>query len=134
MSAIVFCMRCGGRHLVAQCYLNRQKSDAPLETPSHNGAWRGSLPVRVIPTGVMGSDLDASWQDKGRLGRLKQARMRGQAKGGRRKPLDKNPSPSTECLRGGRESGSRRIRPRPLPQTELQLLAAGPNPSTGGKQ
>lgn len=77
---IFFCMRCGGDHPAASCYLNQRRSDAPLETPSHNGPWRGRLSVRVVPSGLMKSALDASWQDKGRLGRLKQARMRGALK------------------------------------------------------
>ena len=29
-----------------------KESNVPLETPSHNGAYRGTLPVRVIPPGV----------------------------------------------------------------------------------
>ena len=33
-------------------------SNAPLETPSHNGEWKGKLPVRTIPTGIMSEDPD----------------------------------------------------------------------------
>jgi len=48
---------------------------APLETPSHNGPWRGRVPVVMLAPGVMGEDLPAcekrlryyASRDRGRL-------------------------------------------------------------------
>lgn len=36
-------------------YETTSASPAPLETPSHNGEWKGKIPVRTVPAGVMGT-------------------------------------------------------------------------------
>lgn len=50
-----YCHKCGGAHPSHQCEAG-QTSDLPLETPSSNGPYRGTLPVREIPYGVSGTD------------------------------------------------------------------------------
>lgn len=52
-----------------------------LETPSHNGPWRGTLPVRYLEPGVCGDDLPAGRARIARkrsehLGRVRAAKAR----------------------------------------------------------
>ena len=52
-----------------------------LETPSHNGPWRGTLPVRYLEPGVTGDDLPAGRARIARkrsehLGRVRAAKAR----------------------------------------------------------
>ena len=69
-----FCPICDGRHGEGQCRsIEAPISKAPLETPSHNGAYRGSAPVRVIPSGVALGDAD-TWQKKALTGHEVQSR------------------------------------------------------------
>lgn len=49
---VLYCIHCGGTHTGPNCP-QIKKSNAPLETPSHNGPYRGMLPVRVLPPGRM---------------------------------------------------------------------------------
>jgi hypothetical protein len=62
------CPRCGQYgHLDCQ--------PLPLETPSHNGPYRGKLPVRVIPPAVFGEDLKHGWGVSARRGHEAQSRL-----------------------------------------------------------
>ena len=84
------CHKCGGDHLGSDCKFVR--SDAPMERPPANGEYLGSATVRVIPTGVAGTesglygDFGAKAAIRSALkGRDKQHRqsiLRGAAKGG----------------------------------------------------
>lgn len=49
-------------------------SPAPLETPSHNGPYRGPAPVLTLAPGVMGSDLPAGPARRARLRSLRKGR------------------------------------------------------------
>ena len=75
-AARLVCHHCGGRHLGSECP-RRPISKAPLEVPSHNGAYRGTLPVRTIPPATEGEDLKPyrKWQGKASLGHLVQSRL-----------------------------------------------------------
>lgn len=53
-----FCSRCGGPHPTAGCDTKPKKSNAPLETPSHNGIYQGTIPVRTLPPGAMSAMPD----------------------------------------------------------------------------
>lgn len=66
-------------HTSADC---ADTAGAPLETPSHNGPWRGKIAPRVVPTGVCGSDLKsgAAWQQKASKGHQVQSRLAAQRK------------------------------------------------------
>jgi hypothetical protein len=47
------CRYCGHDHPSSKCR-SRPPSDAPLETPSHNGVYQGTIKPREIPAGVSG--------------------------------------------------------------------------------
>ena len=54
---------------------------APVETPGHSGPYRGTVPVRVLPPGVMsGDDSAPKWGPSGAKGLAVQRRNRAQAK------------------------------------------------------
>lgn len=59
--APLFCVYCGGKHPSADCE-PEEVTKVPLETPSHNGPYQGTIPVRTIPYGVSGI---AFGQDRG---------------------------------------------------------------------
>ena len=82
----LFCVKCGGRHLASDCPGKSGPSEAPLETPSHNGPYQGTLPVRVIPPGVFGSDSA-----------LDKLRIKG-AKGGAKKKRRESPDTYPPCV------------------------------------
>ena len=76
-------------HALADCHDTR---GAPLETPSHNGAWQGKAPVRTVPIGASGEDTnpDSDARRKAAKGHAAQSRARAlrrlvQANLGRRK-------------------------------------------------
>ena len=48
----LYCIHCGGPHAGPDCPRSKASS-APLETPSHNGLYRGTIKVRELPPGVM---------------------------------------------------------------------------------
>lgn len=86
-----FCPICDGRHGEGQCRsIEAPISKAPLETPSHNGEWKGTLPVRVIPAGVQVGDKDL-WQKKAESGHQVQSRLARERAGikSRQRKLDK---------------------------------------------
>lgn len=69
------CSRCGEfGHTVKDC---SKTLNAPLETPSHNGPYKGPVAVRTIPRGVCGEDVvgTGNWLDKARKGHEKQSRL-----------------------------------------------------------
>ena len=49
------CIKCGGGHPSHLCEA-KKNSGLPLETPSHNGPYQGTLEVRVVPSGYHGFD------------------------------------------------------------------------------
>lgn len=55
-----YCVKCGGAHPISLCPAAHPISKLPLETPSGNGAYRGTAPVREIPFGVMGTVDEAT--------------------------------------------------------------------------
>lgn len=67
------CWYCAHAHRSDLCPHRSRKTIAlmPLETPSHNGPWRGTLPVRVIEPGVFGTanQVRAAARLRGRLRR-----------------------------------------------------------------
>jgi hypothetical protein len=66
-------------HTLADC---RDTKGAPLETPSHNGPWQGSVAVRTVPTGVSGEDTGATRisRMKAQKGHATQSRLSAQRK------------------------------------------------------
>ena len=51
-----FCIKCSGNHPTHLCEFLNKPSQAPLETPSHNGPYLGTVPVRELAPGVSGSE------------------------------------------------------------------------------
>lgn len=51
-------------------------SKAPLETPSANGVYLGTVPVRVVPQAQSGRDLKIEWGSHAANGRQQQSRRR----------------------------------------------------------
>ena len=71
------CIHCSGNHPGHMCRLVRPIADnLPLETPSHNGPYRGTATVRVVPAGVMTDELSPVLRDKALRGITKQRRLR----------------------------------------------------------
>ena len=72
------CSRCGGRRHTSEGCPTDLNVRLPLEVPSHNGPYRGKVPVRRIPMAVSGSDLAAASEAslKAARGRDAQARLR----------------------------------------------------------
>lgn len=52
----LYCTTCGGAHMQNECEGRKKNSGFPLETPSHNGEYRGTIPVRIIPPGITSED------------------------------------------------------------------------------
>lgn len=52
----LWCLRCGGPHINNECVA--KLSNTPLETPSHNGVYRGTCQVRHIPPATYGEYRD----------------------------------------------------------------------------
>ena len=71
------CWYCAGPHRSDHCkYKSRREVAAlPCETPSHNGPWLGSLPVRTIPEGIHGRPLASTVAGRAR-GHAHQKRSR----------------------------------------------------------
>lgn len=68
------CSRCGEfGHTVKDC---SKSLNAPLEVPSHNGVYAGTIAPRTIPPGVCGEDVvgAGNWLDKARKGHRVQSR------------------------------------------------------------
>lgn len=63
-----YCLHCGGNHLSGDHNRIMAGTQAPLETPSHNGPWLGKLEVRQVAPGASG-DLTAPY-----LARVKAAK------------------------------------------------------------
>lgn len=59
------CPYCLGHHRIEDCLSpDAPVSSARLETPSHNGEYRGTIPVRVIPraaTGIVERTKPIKW-------------------------------------------------------------------------
>jgi len=71
-----YCVRCGGNHPLAMHNAIMQPSMAPLETPSHNGPYQGTVPVREVAPGVSFQDDEGSTAAvKAAIGRNKQSLM-----------------------------------------------------------
>lgn len=53
-----FCVRCGQVHAARRnSCVQATANSGPLETPSHNGKYRGRARVRVVPRGIAGTEL-----------------------------------------------------------------------------
>jgi hypothetical protein len=63
-----YCVYCGGNHMAGDHAKIMAGSKAPLETPSHNGIYRGTVEVRQVAPGASG-DLTAPY-----LARVKAAK------------------------------------------------------------
>ena len=74
------CSRCGVfGHSSPRCHTNLF---APVETPGHNGVYRGALAPRLVPAGVYGSDLggESIAAQKARKGHLVQSAQQTRAR------------------------------------------------------
>lgn len=58
----LYCIRCGRNHAVKDHDALMEPSNLPLETPSHNGPYIGTLPVRELPPGESGELL--TWESE----------------------------------------------------------------------
>lgn len=52
----LYCVKCGGNHLLRDHNALLNPNDYPLETPSHNGIYQGTATVRVLAPGVSFED------------------------------------------------------------------------------
>ena len=72
-----YCVKCGGSHPAKACVRRQAGPDLPLETPSHNGQYRGTVAVRTIPPAVFGTnDMGLTDRIKAKIGNAIQQRSR----------------------------------------------------------
>jgi hypothetical protein len=114
------CAECGGPHGIEMCDADHAPHLVPLEIQPHNGLYRGTLPVRVLPQGVSGSkEFKMEWGGKPEKGHAVQSRtallrrMESQARGAdynRRKQVCKHGHTFTEANTYTDGEGKRKCR------------------------
>jgi hypothetical protein len=69
---MLWCSSCHGPHAKADCPRFKEIREVPLETPSHNGTYQGTLQVRTVAPGESGEDeANGHAKEKGDRGRMK---------------------------------------------------------------